>query len=395
MHINYVFILLDLIGFGVFVKWLLIQYKDYKSLHRNDFFVLYRFKYVFISLIVILIPIFAVNYTDIETIRWSFLGLNNENKHYLYAIILSFLISLIWLKYIIKLDMFDAEKKRYIVLIFVLSMIFTVLSDFPYELAHKLGYINSPTPYKSFLYSVFVIGLIEETIKLIPLLILLKFTKAVDEPYDYIFYASASALGFAFIENTMYLSNYGLTIVSARAFYATVLHMVLSSFIAYGLFLIKYKHIKINAVFIFLFFFLLAIFSHGFYDFWYINIIASQNNWLSTLFLLLLIHLWFSMINNTMNVSNYYSEDKKVSNDKLKVYLINGLLSIFMFSYIYMAFIKNSMEANEFIKTAVLNYGFIIFYIIATLSRYELIKGLMKPIKFSWDFLIPKIKKEK
>ena len=48
-------------------------------------------------------------------------------------------------------------------------------------------------------------GLSEEIIKIIPVLIILKTTKFINEPIDYIIYSSISALGFAFIENIQYI----------------------------------------------------------------------------------------------------------------------------------------------------------------------------------------------
>ena len=59
--------------------------------------------------------------------------------------------------------------------------------------------------------------LIEETVKFITLLLILWFTKAIDEPYCYILYPFDSTLGFSFIENAMHLTQRGLKIINARA----------------------------------------------------------------------------------------------------------------------------------------------------------------------------------
>jgi RsiW-degrading membrane proteinase PrsW (M82 family) len=395
MHIDLSFLVLDSIGVFLLIKWLFNLVKESQQLTTNKFrFFFKRMRFILLILLLLFIPILLVNYTDIELIRWI-KHVNQDKKIIVYAVIVSFAISFFWLVYIIKLDIFDQEKKRYIYLILLFSTLLTLLVSFPYAFIHNLGFVDSTIPSKSFIYSVFGIGLIEESIKLIPLLLILSFTKAIDEPYDYILYASISALGFAFVENILYLRGYGLHIINARALYSTVAHMVFSSTIAYGLFLIKYKFTKIPAFFVFVFFFLIAIFSHGFYDFWLMNKIASQNSWLTTVFLLLLVHTWFSMINNTINTSNYYAENKSINNDRLKMFLIIGLLSIFMFSYVYIAFSKNSVQANKFIKTTLLVYAYIIFYLIATLSKFELVKGVIKPLKFSWNFLFPSMGKKK
>jgi len=393
MYNNIVYIFLDIIGLILIIKWLRFQIKEYKLLENKlEFFRFGRFKFFIIAMIILLIPLLVINLTAVEEI--NHLSVKEiEEKNYIYAILVSLLISAIWLIYVVRLDIFDKEKKRYILLTVVLSVLLTLLAEFPYKFIHNLGFTNSEIPFNSFIYSVFGIGLIEETIKLIPLLIILKFTKAIDEPYDFILYASASALGFSFVENAMYLNRFGLDIINARALYATVAHMTFSSMLAYGFFLNKFKYTKLPAVLVVTLFFFFAIFSHGFYDFWLINKAVSDYNGLTTLFFLATIHIWFSIKNNTMNTSNYYDASKNISNDRLRVYLIISLLSIFMLSYIYVALAANSEEANLFFMNSVFVYGYIIFYLIATLTKYDLVKGLLKPFKFTMRILIPKIRK--
>ena len=93
-------------------------------------------------------------------------------------------------------------------------------------------------------------------------------------------------------------------------------------------------------------------------------------------------------------MSNFYDEDKRLNNEQLKVYLIIGLLSLFMLSYIYVAFAYSSEKANSFFMETFVMYGFIIFYIIATLTKYKLVKGVLKPFKFTLKFLFPFIKRK-
>jgi len=338
---------------------------------------------------VIISPVALVNFTELE-VRYRLTEEVLIENNLFYAILISFLISLVWLLYILKLDIFNKEKKRHILMIFILAIFVTLLTDLPYNFIHSLGFKNSTNAIGSFLYSVFGIGLIEETIKLIPVLLMLKFTKAIDEPFDYILYASVSALGFAFVENAMYLNNFGLEIISARALYATVAHMAFSSTLGYGLFLIKFKRTKTHPFFTFVGFYFLAIFSHGFYDFWLINETVSNFSGITTLFLLLCIHIWFLLINNTINASNYFETKKEMNNDNLKKYLIFSLLSIFMFSYIYVAFKKNSNEANHFLFDSIFVYGYVIFYLIATLTKFNLVAGLLRPITASLRNIIPR-----
>jgi len=392
MQQNVIYLLLNIIGIILFIKWVINQVKDYRSLeHKLLFFSFQRFKYLIIALIIIATPLLLVNNSSIEE-KLHLVVSNTASNTLIYSIILSFLISAVWLKYITKIDVFDKEKKRHILLILVLSIVFTCLSEYPYKFIHFLGFTNSKAPIGSFLYCVFGIGFIEETIKFIPLLLVLKFTKAIDEPYDYLLYASASALGFAFVENAMYLNSYGLDIINARAMYATVAHMTFSSTIAYGLFLIRFKKLKQSSYMIFIGFYFLAILSHGFYDFWLINEAVSDYMGMTTLFFLATVHIWFVMKNNTINASNFFNKNIQLNNDTLKVYLMISLLSIFMISYIYVAVAWNENEANSFFLKSIFAYGYIVFYLIATLSKYNVVQGVLKPIELSIKFLFPKIK---
>jgi len=392
MQQNVIFLLLDAIGVLLIFKWILQQFADFTvSTNKINFFSLKRFKSLLLVVVLIGIPLLLINTTTIAAVFHLSDDQLQEHKLF-FSIAVSFCISLIWLLYIIKLDVFEKEKKRYIVLILLLSIVITCFSEIPYGVIHKLGFTNSELPAYSFIYSVFGIGLIEETIKFIPFLILLKFTKAINESYDYIFYASAAALGFAFVENALYLNNYGLDIINTRALYATVAHMTFSSVIAYGLFLIKFKKTKLNAVLVFMVFYLLAMLSHGFYDFWLINKAVSNFEGVTTLFFLATVHVWFVMKNNTINNSNFYNKDISIDNDKIKMYLIISLLSLFMSSYIYVAFAWDAQKANSFFLKSVFSYGYILLYLIATLSRFNLIHGILKPIRVSIRILFPKLK---
>lgn len=385
-------IILNSIGLLLIFKWFKHQYIDYKTIkNKSTYFNFKRFRNIIYVSAVIFTPILLVNFTDFEKLYHLTKEVLTENTIY-YALLVSFFISLVWFLYILKLDIFNKEKKLHLLLIFILSIFFTLLTDIPYAFIHQAGFRDSASLFPSFMYSVFGIGLIEETIKLIPLLLMLKFTNAIDEPYDYILYASVSALGFAFVENAMYLNTYGLEIISGRALYSTVAHMTFSSILAYGLFLNRFKKSKRSPFIVFSVFFFLAIFSHGFYDFWLMNKTASNFSGITTLFLLVLVHVWFSIKNNTINASNFYSKTKKLNNDHLQIYLMFGLLSIFMLSYIYVALKTNSDKANDFLIDSLLVYGYLLFYLIATLTKYNLVEGLLNPIKISVRNIIPKKK---
>lgn len=390
------FILLDILGVLFLYKWIRHQrllYKDFPD-KKISFFTFKRFGLLLIIVFLLLVPIALINFTRIESYHFFPAFHSKGSKQGVFALFISFFISFVWLFYIYKIDVFNKEKKRYLIFVFLFAALLTLFVPEIYKWADVLGFkITTNSSSNNFFYSVFVIGFIEETTKLIPFLILLKYTKAIDEPFDYILYATVSALGFSWVENTSYLYNYGLEIVNARALYASIAHMTFSSFIAYALFLVKYKKSKFSNFITIAFFYLLALFSHGFYDFWYIDFRFKSFAWISTLFLMILIHVWFSMKNNALNMSDFYTKKLKINNDKLKIFLSVSLLIIFMFSYVYVAFALSSSKANKFFKENLLIYGYTIFYIVATLTKYKLVKGKMNPFKWSLSFLIPKHKK--
>lgn len=84
-----------------------------------------------------------------------------------------------------------------------------------------------------FAYSMLAIGPVEEVAKMLPfLLLVLKFPE-MDEPIDGIIYASFVALGYAAVENLMYLEYLTPVEAAARGFAGPVVHMLFASIWGY------------------------------------------------------------------------------------------------------------------------------------------------------------------
>jgi RsiW-degrading membrane proteinase PrsW (M82 family) len=297
--------------------------------------------------------------------------------------------------YILKLDIYEKEKWKHIAAIFAMSFVTAYGCDFLYPLFRSFGFDLNGNVVNDFIYCIFGIGFIEETVKFIPFLIMLKFTKAINEPYDYLLYASVAALGFAFAENILYLKNYGIHIATGRAIYAAVAHMTFCSTVTYGLLLKKYRFTKYPTFLVFLLFFFIAMFVHGFYDFWLINEYVSDYKGITTVFFLITIHLWFSMKNNAISISPFHNEQEKINNDHLKHYLVISLTSIFMFSYVYVFLLFGKYEAYNFFWRNAISYGYVIFYLIMSFSSYNIIKGVFKPLGIPFHFIVPGLKRKK
>lgn len=296
--------------------------------------------------------------------------------------IAAFFIMCSWIMYLRKLDIFEIEKAKYIVITVVLGMIFSFLtyplSDFDNLIfGFKLngGLIND------FFYSVIGIGAIEEFVKIVPLLLMMRFTKEVNEPFDYIQYASLSALGFAFVENLIYFNDASLHIIHGRAMTAVVSHMFDSSVIAYGIILNKYKRRK-NPYLNFIFFFALASLAHGFYDFWLVNKSANVFSIFTMIFMISSMFIWNSFKNNALNHSDFYDKDKSLNNDKLIDYLVYSLSGILLFEYVTLAINFCPKVANYSLLSSVYSGAYLIFFLSGNLSQFSLRKGYWAPIKY-------------
>ncbi len=302
----------------------------------------------------------------------------------IWGAIAAFLIMCTWILYLRRLDIFETEKWKHIIVTVLMGMAFSFITFplsnfFEFNLDFKLNgeIIND------FIYCVIRIGAIEEFLKIVPLLLMMRFTKAVNEPYDYILYSSLSALGFAFVENLAYFNESNLHFIHGRALTAVVSHMFDSSIVAYGILLNTYKHRK-NPYLNFILFFALAAISHGFYDFWLINKSVSSLKFITGLYLIVSLFIWNSFKNNALNHSNFYDKDKSIDNEKLKDYLVYTLVGILLFEYIAIAFKYSPDVANSGTMNALWGGTLLIIFLSDSLGKFSLTKGLWAPIKY-WE----------
>lgn len=300
----------------------------------------------------------------------------------IWGFLAAFLIMGSWIMYLRKIDIFDVEKWRNIIFAVSLGMIFCFLT-FPLTDFIKLvlEFKLDGNLINDFFYCVFGIGAIEEFVKIIPLLIILRFTKIINEPFDYILYASLSALGFAFIENIIYFSEHNLQIIHGRALTAVVCHMFDSSIIAYGLILNKYKRHR-NRYLNFIIFFLLAALAHGFYDFWLINKSASTFSSLTFIFLLASMFMWNSFKNNALNQSAFYDKDISINGEKIQDYLLYSLAGVLLFEYVALAFKFSPNVANDGLFSSISSGTFLLIFLVGNLSKFTLTKGEWAPINY-------------
>ncbi len=119
-----------------------------------------------------------------------------------------------------------------------------------------------------------IAGLIEEGAKLAVVLVLVYHRHVFDEPMDGIVYSAAAALGFASVENVIYIKEFGATVILVRGPLATLGHMLFSCIWGYALG--KAKFDRARRLSIMAKGFVLSAFFHGLYDFLiFTNILAA------------------------------------------------------------------------------------------------------------------------
>lgn len=279
------------------------------------------------------------------------------------AVIAAFLITLVWLAYVWKIDSFNPEKWWDVAIVFVLSCLATFLCLPLYDYAHlSLQFYLDGNAIHDFFYSFLVIGASEELVKFVPWIAYGFLMRKFKEPYDYLLYASIAALGFAFVENWMYLENYRS--ITVRSLMAIVAHMFDACIIAYAFILARFRyadkpwrHLLPVAGFI------LAALSHGFYDFWLISPAVNNLHFITLIFFILSLHVWFFFKNNAINHSAYYNPAKQINIAFIRDLMVFSILGILMMQYVLIAekFGTSTANGNIFYRSNIVA-GFLFYF---------------------------------
>ncbi len=158
------------------------------------------------------------------------------------------------------------------------------------------GFIGNPSSYQAAAYNAFVVAAFsEESFKFLALYLLIWKSRHFDERFDGIVYAVFISLGFAAVENIMYVYNHGLSTGILRAFTAVPAHAIFGVCMGFYFGLSKFstENTSINlmkALFI-------PILLHGVYDF----ILMTGHPLLLFVFIPYLIFLWRYAIKKLKN----------------------------------------------------------------------------------------------
>ncbi|MEZ4796323.1 MAG: PrsW family glutamic-type intramembrane protease [Flavobacteriaceae bacterium] len=168
--------------------------------------------------------------------------------------------------YIYVKDKYEKESKRYLTIAFVLGGIVSIIITTILYMFFDL-FLPLPDDYsiwQQFVKAFFVVGFIEEFSKYIMVRGFLQPRKVFNEPYDGIIYAVMVSMGFAAVENIMYVLQGGMNVALLRAFTAIPAHATFGIIMGYFMGKAKFSKSKYKWNLIGLF---TAILFHGAYDF--------------------------------------------------------------------------------------------------------------------------------
>lgn len=380
------FLALTLVPVFIYLWWRDFRLAYRKSAGLDAFMNTHKARETAYFLAVILLPMAAVNYLPIG----NTFDPNDPWIMGIFSLLVSFAISFVWYRYLNWIDLFEKEHWVYAMITFFMGCCTTFLV-FPLTGVINQFFQLNGDPWNDWWYCVFAIGLVEELVKIIPVLIMLRMSRQINEPFDYIFYGSISALGFAFVENVLYLQNSHLHAVYGRALYSSVAHMFFTSIICYGVLLSRHHNYlwRSWALPVFL---LLAAFGHGFYDFWLINPVMSEFSFITTVFFLVTIHFWIIMQNNLVNISNYFDPTVKLNAQRVKYGVINGLITVFYMAYFFIFLMYGATKANDMLLRSWIFNIYVLIYLAMSLGSFEVIRGYIEPFRLSLQMIMPKMK---
>lgn len=183
-------------------------------------------------------------------------------------------------------DRYEPEPLRMVIRLFI----FGALICFPVMII-QYG-LRTEISDQIFFSSFITAGFLEEFIKWFVLYYLIYNHEEFDEPYDGIVYAVAVSLGFATLENFLYLVTEGLSVAFLRAFIPVTGHALFGVVMGYYIGLGKFIHDrkKVNRILLKSLF--IPVMIHGTYD---LLVISSQMYWLWTVIPFMIWLWWFAM----------------------------------------------------------------------------------------------------
>lgn len=317
----------------------------------------------------------------LEYVKLQFKLFLGQTKIINYAI--AAFIAFTWFFFLFYSDIFQKERFRYLLFVALLETLLVFACPFIYKtVEYEFGWSlhTSESIWGKLFYAIGCISFVEEFVKLIPLLVLMAFTKEPDDSYDYIFYISVSALAFAFVENCLYFSSAtGYGVYNGRALFSTIAHLYSSCMVAYGFMSVKYNKMVKNKAFTIILFVFGGIVFHGLYDFFlFVNF-----NVLFYLGYFMSIVVWVVLLNNSLNNSKFFNFEFNNKFNIIQIVIGVNLSLVMIIEYTLNALNYGYVAANSKLLYQMLVYGVVISFFISRLARYDLVKGYWRNVVFN------------
>lgn len=183
--------------------------------------------------------------------------------------------AMIVILYIYFKDKFEKEPVRFLFKNFlmgaIVSVIITVILSFVANEFFPLTDVTSI--FQQFIKAFFVVGFVEEFSKFIIVKYYAQKNNEFNEPFDGIVYAVVVSMGFAALENVLYVFEHGVGTGIVRAFTAVPAHATFGILMGYFMGLAKFSK---NKMMLNLTGLIVATFFHGAYDFFlFINFVPG------------------------------------------------------------------------------------------------------------------------
>jgi len=170
---------------------------------------------------------------------------------------------LLW--YFYHRDKYEPEPKKKIIKIFLLGAVMVIPAGLlEIGIGSGIDALIGGIPH-AFIMSFFVIAPIEELLKFFTVKKWIYRSLEFDEVMDGIVYTVAASLGFATVENILYVFQHGVQVAIARAFLAVPGHAFFGALMGYYIGRAKFNKEKESSLLLKGIF--LAVFFHGLYDF--------------------------------------------------------------------------------------------------------------------------------
>ncbi len=168
-----------------------------------------------------------------------------------YALLLGVLPALLWLWFWVQEDNLHPEPRSILILTFVAGALTVIATIF---IEHFISILFSGDALITTRYVLWAAT--EEISKLVTVIIIAMGSREMDEPIDAMIYCITAALGFAALENSLYIFTHlsngdmtaGLISGNVRFMGATLLHVVSSASIGFMIGLAMYKNALIRTI---------------------------------------------------------------------------------------------------------------------------------------------------